>query len=122
VTPLDLRWPLATPALAQRDPWLCVRVSVYDLAAVVDTDPAHAPSLAALACEGLRSLPPDDRARVCAALEASGSAAVVVAVLVGAVLRLESARVGHLICCGADARRVSPALALRGLECARGAA
>lgn len=119
---LDTRWPLAALPIPSHDPWLCIRVAVYDLAAVVDAEPAHAPSLAALVWDGLRSLPTADRSRVCAALDASGSAAVVVGVLVGAVLRMESARVGHMLCCGGDARRMPPSLAFRGMDLARGAA
>ena len=119
---LDTRWPLAAIPIPSHDPWLCIRVAVYDLAAVVDAEPAHAPSLAALVWDGLRSLPTADRSRVCAALDASGSAAVVVGVLVCAVLRMESARVGHMLCCGGDARRMPPSLAFRGMDLARGAA
>jgi hypothetical protein len=38
-----------------------------------------------------------------------------VGVLVGAVLRMESARQSHALCCGADARRMSPSLAFEGV-------
>jgi len=115
VIDLDTRWPLAALPVLSHDPWFAGRVAVYDLAAIADAEPARAASRAALVWDGLRSLSAADRSRVCTALDASGSAAVVVGVLVGAVLRMESARQSHALCCGADARRMPPSLAFRGV-------
>ena len=119
---LDARWPLPALPIPSHDPWRCVRLAVYDLACVADLDPAHAPSLAALVCDGLRSLPRADLPRVLRALDAAGAAAPVVGILVGAVLRMESARQSHALCCGADARRMSPSLAFDGLTTTRAGA
>lgn len=119
---LDTRWPLAALPIASHDPWRCIRLAVYDLACVADLDPAHAPSLAALVCEGLRAQPRADLPRVLATIDASGCAAPVVGILVGAVLRMESARQSHALCCGADARRMSPSLAFDGLVTTRAGA
>ncbi len=112
---LDTRWPLAALPVPSHDPWRCVRLAVYDLACVADLDPAQAPSLAALVCEGLRAQPRADLPRVLATIDAAGCAAPVVGILVGAVLRMESARQSHALCCGADARRMPPSLAFRGV-------
>ena len=112
---LDTRWPLPALPITSHDPWRCVRLAVYDLACVADLDPAQSPSLAALVCGGLRAQPRADLPRVLASLDAAGAAAACVGVLVGAVLRLESARVGHMLCCGANDRGRQPALALRGV-------
>ena len=119
---LDARWPLPALPIPSHDPWRCVRLAVYDLACVADLDPAHAPSLAALVCDGLRSQPRADLPRVLASLDAAGVAAPVVGILVGAVLRMESARQSHALCCGADARRMSPSLAFDGLTTTRAGA
>ncbi len=119
---LDTRWPLAALPVPAYDSWRCVRLAVYDLACVADLDPAHAPSLAALVCEGLRAQPRADLPRVLAALDAAGCAVSVVGILVGAVLRMESARQSHALCCGADARRMSPSLAFDGLVTTRAGA
>lgn len=119
---LDTRWPLAALPITSHDPWLAGRVAVYDLAAIVDAEPARAPSRAAMVCVALRSLSSADMLRTLNALDMSGSAAVVVGVLVGAVLRMESARQSHALCCGADARRMSPSLAFDGLVTTRAGA
>ena len=119
---LDTRWPLAALPVLSYDPWRCIRLAVYDLACVADLDPAHAPSLAALVCEGLRAQPRADLPRVLATIDAAGCAAPVVGILVGAVLRMESARVAHALCCGADARRMSPSLVFDGLVTTRAGA
>jgi len=122
VIDLDTRWPLAALPVPSHDPWRCVRLAVYDLACVADLDPAQAPSLAALVCEGLRAQPRADLPRVLATIDAAGCAAPVVGILVGAVLRLEGARVGHMLCCGASDRGRQPALALRGVITTRAGA
>lgn len=119
---LDARWPLAALPVTAFDPWLAGRVALYDLAAIVDTRSIASPALAALVCDGLRAVPSADLPRVLRALDASGSAAVVVGVLVGAVLRMESERISHTFCCGADARRMSPSLAFGGVVTVRAGA
>ena len=124
---LDARWPLPALPIPSHDPWRCVRVAVYDLACVADLDPARAPSLAALVCDGLRSLPRADLPRVLRALDAAGAAAPVVGILVGAVLHMESARVAHMFCPGAEnveraVRAMSPAMVFRDLSVRAGAA
>ena len=124
---LDARWPLPALPIPSHDPWRCVRLAVYDLACVADLDPAHAPSLAALVCDGLRSLPRADLPRVLRALDAAGAAAPVVGILVGAVLHMESARVAHMFCPGAEnveraVRAMSPAMVFRDLSVRAGAA
>ena len=124
---LDARWPLPALPIPSHDPWRCVRLAVYDLACVADLDPAHAPSLAALVCEGLRAQPRADLPRVLASLDAAGAAAPVVGILVGAVLHMESARVAHMFCPGAEnveraVRAMSPAMVFRDLSVRAGAA
>lgn len=121
---LDARWPLPALPIPSHDPWRCVRLAVYDLACVADLDPAHAPSLAALVCDGLRSQPRADLPRVLASLDAAGVAAPVVGILVGAVLRMESARVAHMLCPGAEnveraVRAMSPSMVFRGMPSGR---
>ena len=121
---LDARWPLPALPIPSHDPWRCVRLAVYDLACVADLGPAHAPSLAALVCDGLRSQPRADLPRVLASLDAAGVAAPVVGILVGAVLRMESARVAHMLCPGAEnveraVRAMSPSMVFRGMPSGR---
>jgi len=115
---LDARWPLAALPVTAFDPWLAGRVALYDLAAIVDAEPAHAPSRAAMVCDALRSLPAGDRARALRSLDASGAAAVVVGVMVGAVLRAESERQSHAFCYG-PTRKVAASLMLRGIVTVR---
>ena len=119
---LDTRWPLAAIPVHAFDPWLAGRVAVYDLAACVDAGAMASPALAALVCDGLRAVPSADLPRVLRALDDAGSAAVVVGVLVGAVLRMERDRLAHAFCCGADVRRMPASLALKGVVTVRAGA
>lgn len=118
---LDTRWPLAALPVTAFDPWFAGRVALYDLAVIVDAEPAHAPSRAAMVCDALRSLPAGDCARALLCLDASGAAAVVVGVMVGAVLRAESERQPHAFCCG-PTRKVAASLMLRGIVTVRAGA
>ena len=103
---LDARWPL--PALPSTDPArrlaLSIRGAIYDLGAVAGVEGARgvigAPRDAFLLLRGVAGLCRGDRTNVLRALDMAGIAAGVVGILVGAVLRAETERQSHALCCG----------------------